>query len=710
MSVSSVFIKKRIAKLFVLLAGVIFLLFLRLGYIQFVKGDELQKMALDNRLREVVVEAKRGAILDRNHRELAVSVSSDSVVAFPPQIKRTGKAEQIAEQVAEILEMDKEEVLKKITQNSSCVWIRRKIDDFEKSRKIKELDLDGIEVVEESRRFYPNGSLACHVLGFVGIDNQGLEGLEVTFDDELKGVPGRIVMEFDAAGRKLPQAVHRYIPSQDGNNLVLTIDETIQYVVERELDQLMNSSVKPKGAAIIVMNPKTGEILALGCRPSFDPNNFNKYSPKTWRNFAVSDSYEPGSTFKIITAAAALEEGVIRDGEKFNDPGYIKVGTERIRCWSSVPHGVQTFEEGMMNSCNPVLAAVGLRLMHKDRGLFYKYIKAFGFGKATGIALPGEAEGLLIPLEQLKEINIATISIGQGISVTPIQMITAVSAVANGGNLMKPLLVKEIRDKNGKIIEKFEPQKIRQVISQETSKKLCSILEKVVNEGTGKRAYIEGYRAAGKTGTAQKVGKGGYVPGKYVASFVGFAPANDPQVAALVVVDEPQGYPYYGGTVAAPIFKRVVEDALHYLGIPKQDTGDPPPEIPGEERSQPREDVEVPDIVGLTLDEARQKLAEARLEGEIVGRGERVQNQLPKPGAVVKEGTKVIIYLDQKSSPEVLVPDVRNKRIFEAADVLESLGLKLVPHGSGKAYMQKPAPNTKIKRGSSVEVWFKEEQ
>ena len=364
----------------------------------------------------------------------------------------------------------------------------------------------------------------------------------------------------------------------------------------------------------------------------------------------MSDSYEPGSTFKIITAATALEEGVIKDDERFNDPGYIKVGSERIRCWSSVPHGIQTFEEGMMNSCNPVLAAVGLRLMNKDRGLFYKYIKNFGFGKPTGITLPGEAGGLLIPVEQLKEINIATISIGQGISVTPIQMITAVSAVANGGNLMKPLLVKEIRDNNGKVIERFEPQKVRQVISPETSEKLRRILEKVVNEGTGKRAFIDGYRVAGKTGTAQKVGKGGYVPGKYVASFVGFAPANDPQVAALVVVDEPQGYPYYGGTVAAPIFKRVVEDTLHYLGVPKQDTGVEPPEIPGEEKPQPREDVEVPDVVGLNLNEARQKLAEARLEGETVGQGEKVQNQLPKPGAVVKEGTTVIIYLDQNNS------------------------------------------------------------
>ncbi|NLO88975.1 MAG: stage V sporulation protein D [Clostridia bacterium] len=710
MSVSNVFIKKRIAKLFILLAGVIFLLFLRLGYIQFVKGDELQQKALDNRLREVVVEAKRGAIYDRNERELAVSVSADSVVAFPPQIKRTGKAEEIAEQLAEILEMDKKEVLKKITQNSSSVWVKRKIKDFEKGRKIKELDLEGIEVIEESQRFYPNGTLACHLLGFAGIDNQGLEGLEVAFDEELRGVPGRIVMEFDAAGRKLPQAVHRYISSKDGNNLVLTIDETIQYIVERELDQLMNSGVNPKGAAIIVMNPKTGEILALGCRPSFDPNNFSKFSPKTWRNIAVSDTYEPGSTFKIITAAAALEEGVIRDNERFYDPGYIKVGSERIRCWTNVPHGSQTIEEALMNSCNPVLASVGLRLTNKDRGLFYEYIKNFGFGKATGITLPGEGKGLLIPLEQLKDINIATISIGQGISVTPIQMITAVSAVANGGNLMKPLLVKEIRDNSGKVVEKFEPQKVRQVISPETSERLCKMLENVVNEGTGSRAFIEGYRVAGKTGTAQKVGKGGYVPGKYVASFVGFAPANDPQVAALVIVDEPQGYPYYGGTVAAPIFKRVVEDTLHYLRLPKQDTGVKPPEMPGEESPKPREDVEVPDVVGLSPNEARQKLAQARLEVETVGLGEKVQNQLPKPGAVVKEGTKVIIYLDQESSQEVLVPDVSGKRIFEVADLLESLGLELIPHGSGKAHRQKPAPETKVKRGSKVEVWFKEDQ
>jgi len=709
-TVSNVLIKKRIAKLFILLAGVIFFLLLRVGYIQFVRGDELQAKALDNRLREVPVEAKRGAILDRNYKELAISISADSVGAFPPQVRRSGKEEIIARQLAGVLDMEEEEVLKKITKNSSFVWIKRKIEDFEKGKKIKELDLEGIEVFEESQRFYPNDTLACHILGFAGIDNQGLEGLEVVFDEKLRGVPGRIVIEFDAAGRELPQAVHRYIPPRNGNTLVLTIDETIQYIVERELDRLMNSEINPKSATIIVMRPKTGEILALGCRPAYNPNNFNKFSSKTWRNIAVSNSYEPGSTFKIITAAAALEEGVIEEGEKFNCPGFIKVGPNRIRCWSHTPHGTQTFAEGIKNSCNPVLVTAGLRLMEKEKGLFYRYIHGFGFGKETGISLPGEAKGMLIPEDQLKEINIATISIGQGIAVTPIQLITAVSAVANGGYLMKPQLVKEIRDSEGNLVDEFSPVRVRQVLSEETSKKLCMMLEQVVNDGTGRRAYIEGYRVAGKTGTAQKVGAGGYAEGKYVASFVGFAPANDPEIAALVVVDEPQGYPYYGGTVAAPIFKRVVEDVLRYLGVPKQETDEEPPEIPGEPKPQPKKDVKVPYVSGRSVSEAKQELNEVGLEATVKGEGDQVLSQLPKAGAIVKEGTKVILYVGQEDAGEVFVPDVTGKRIYEAAEILESFGLELDPNGSGRAYMQKPAPGTKIRKGGKVEVWFKNGQ
>lgn len=707
MSTSNLFVRKRTVKLFLFLAAVLFLLLGRIGYIQFVRGDELQKKALDNRLREVPVESKRGAIFDRNNNSLAESVSADSVGAFPPQIKKAGNAEKVARELSKILGMKEADIYKKITQNSSFVWIKRKIPDFEKGKKIKDLALAGVEIFEESQRFYPNKGLACHVLGFAGIDNQGLEGIETTYNEQLSGIPGSIVIEFDANGRELPQAVHRYLPPEDGNSIVLTLDETIQYLVERELDQLMSGSVKPKAATIIVMNVKTGEILALGNRPGFDPNNYKEYPENTWRNVAVSNSYEPGSTFKIITAAAALEENIIKQGERFYDPGYIRVGSERINCWDRTGHGSQTFEEGLENSCNPVLATVGLRLWKKDKGLFYRYIRGLGFGEKTGVGLPGEATGMLIPEKQLKEINIATISIGQGIAVTPIQMITGISAVANGGHLMEPRLVKEIRDQKGNTLEKMEPKEIRQVVSEPVSKELCLMLENVVSKGTGSNAYIEGYRVAGKTGTAQKAGPRGYMPGKYVASFAGFAPANDPLIACIVVVDEPSGYPIYGGTLAAPVFRRIVEDSLHYLGVPRQDTKNNS-EDSGKAPQEEQQDVTVPNVSGKSLEEAKRLLANAGLKTMLEGSGTQVLSQLPKSGAIVKEGTGVILYVGGKTSDYVPVPDLAGKRIFEVAQQLEGLGLKLNSSGSGEAAGQQPAAGTKVKKGSTVNVQFNE--
>jgi len=707
---SNIFVRKRTAKLFFLLAAFLFLLIGRVGYIQFVQGDKLQEMALDNRLKEVQVEAKRGAILDRNNNDLAVSVSADSVGAFPAQVRESGKEEEIARKLAEVLGMDEKEILKKITQNVSHVWVKRKVQDFEKGKQLRKLNLPGIEIIEESQRFYPNNELACHLLGFAGIDNQGLEGIETVYDAVLSGTPGKIVIEFDAAGRELPQAVHKYIPPKDGNTIVLTIDETVQYVIERELDQLMNSTTKPKNATIIVMNTKTGEILGMGSRPGFDPNNFQKYPAQTWRNIAVSNSFEPGSIFKIITAAAAMEENVISEGERFHDSGYIRVGPERIKCWTNTPHGSQTFGKGLENSCNPVLVTVGLRLWEKDKGLFYKYIHGFGFGEKTGVKLPGEAKGQMIPEVQLREINIATISIGQGIAVTPIQMITGMSAVANGGRLMVPQLVKEVRNREGKVIETMKPQEVRQVISEKVSNQLCLYLENVVKNGTGSRAFIEGYRVAGKTGTAQKAGAGGYMEGKYVASFAGFAPANDPQIACLVVIDEPQGYPYYGGTVAAPIFKRVVEDTLNYLGVSRQSGGEETPDVPGQQKTVPKKDVEVPNVSDISLEKAKNILSQAGLSSEIEGQGSIVLSQLPKAGAVVKEGTEVILYVGGQGSDQVAVPDLSGKRIYEAARVLEGLGLKLNARGSGEAASQSPGPGTMVDRGTQVQVHFESNQ
>lgn len=699
-------VRKRIAVLFLIMAGFLFLLSLRLVWIQVVHGNELQEKALSNRMREVRVEAKRGIIYDRNGKELAISVSTDSVGAFPSQVKRSGKEEEIARQLAAILEIPEQEVYDRITKNASFVWVKRKIG-FELGPKIKALNLPGIEVYEESQRYYPNDSLAAHVLGFAGIDNQGLEGLEKKYDEELRGDAGRIIIEFDAVGREIPQATHQYIPPTDGNSIVLTIDETIQYIVERELDNLMAGPHQPKSAAIVVMDPKTGDVVALSSRPTFNPNVYNQFPQSHWRNVSVSNAYEPGSTFKILIAAAALEEKVVALEDRFYDPGYIKVGKETIKCWrSGNPHGSQSFLEGIENSCNPVFVEAGLRLEEKQKNLMYRYLKAFGLGQPTGVDLFGEAKGIMIPEEQLKTINLATISIGQGIAVTPLQLVSAVSAAVNGGYLMKPRLVKEIRDSQGEVVQSFEPEVVRQVISAETSRQVVLALERVVSNGTGRNAYIPGYRVGGKTGTAQIAGPGGYQQGKYVASFMGVAPVNDPRLVALVVVEEPQGI-YYGGTVAAPVFKKVMEDSLHYLGVPPQYDQE---EL---EKQGKQEEVVVPDVTNIGPEQAKNALASVGLIAAFQGQGQVVVDQTPKGMAKAPKGTRVLLRLgpSDADSPEVIVPDLTGSRIREAANLVEALGLKLKPDGTaGKAVEQDPIPGTLVQPGTSIKVIFQEEE
>ncbi|MDN5346808.1 MAG: hypothetical protein PWP65_372 [Clostridia bacterium] len=694
----NIIIRKRLLVVFFLLSLGLLIVAFRLVWLQFVRGDELRQMALENRLNEVPVMPQRGIIYDRNRRELAISIATDYIGAFPPEVKRSGREKEIAAQLAAILNLPEDKVLEKITRNTGFEFVARKVE-FQQAQKIKDLKLPGIEVVPENRRYYPNGPLAAHVLGFAGSDNQGLEGLEVMYEKELRGVPGKIVMEFDAIGHEIPQAVHRYIPPQNGYSLVLTLDENIQFIAERELDNIAASPTKPRKASILIMDPNTGEILAMASRPAFDPNKYDVYPPEIWGNPLVRDTYEPGSTFKIITTAAALEEGVVRPEERFYCPGYIKVAGEMLRCWTfPLGHGSETFAEGVKNSCNPVFITLALRLEEKKPGLFYDYIEAFGFGRPTGIDLTGEATGLMISRQELKPINIATIGMGQGIAVTPIQLATAAAAIANGGKLIRPHLVKEVLDAEGEVVRRYEPEVVRRVISPATARKVAELLEGVVAEGTGRNAYIPGYRVGGKTGTAQKPGPGGYQPGKYVASFLGFAPVNNPRLLGLVVIDEPQGYPYYGGTVAAPIFQKVMADALRYLEVPPQY------DAKKEENKVP---VTVPNVVGKSLDEAREELQKLGLVARPEGEGTVVVAQTPKAGAIVPPGTKVILYL-QGNNSRPLVPDITGLRLPEAAEVLEAYGLRLVPQGTGKAAEQQPVPGTRVSPGAQVKVIFQE--
>ncbi|ABO49208.1 stage V sporulation protein D [Desulforamulus reducens MI-1] len=706
MKTTNILIRRRITCLFLMAAFFLSLIVFRLVWIQFVRGDELRQEGIINRMRDVPVEAKRGSILDQNGNELVTSISADSIYVIPNHIK---KPDEVASQIAPLLGMDIEKVRKIISQKSRFEWIKRKVD-FETSQKLKDLKIEGIGFAEESRRYYKQETLAPHILGFTGTDNQGLMGMEAAYEEELKGIPGRIVIEHDAAGREIPQALHQYIPPTQGNNLVLTLDQTIQHFVERELDKIV-ASYSPKMAVIIVMDPKTGDILALGNRPTFNPNKWREVPQSVWdRNPAIWYNYEPGSTFKIITASSALEENAVKTSDRFYDPGFYQVADRKIRCWKVGGHGSQSFEEVVQNSCNPGFIQVGLDL---GKEKFYKYIRAYGFGQPTGIGLPGEARGIMIGEKDATNLNIATMSIGQSIAVTPIQLITAISAVANGGKLMKPHLVKRIEDPKGKVIKEVVPQEVRQVVSAETAKVTSQLLENVVLKGSGKNAFVDGYRAAGKTGTAQVVSdRGGYASGKYVASFAGFAPVNDPKIAVLVMVAEPQGGMYYGSQVAAPVFAPLAKDILRYMGVPEQKDLQKPKTNPWEVEEEKIE-VAVPNVVNLPLNEAQKLLREARLAFQTKGQGKVVYGQIPESGALVLSGTTVILDLlgsnggKEKIGEQVSVPNLKGMTIREAGNLLESLGLKLDPSGTGLAHTQSPASGAKLPRGSTVKVEFK---
>lgn len=680
----------------VVFSGLIF----RLGWLQLVEGDRLRDEALEVRMRDVPVEAKRGTIYDRNNNELVTSVSVDSAYAFPPQILDKRDA---ADKIALALGMDKEEVYKKLTDNVGFVWLKRRID-YDSAQRLKSLAISGVELVEENRRFYHQESLAAHVLGFSGDDNQGLTGVESVYDKELRGVPGRIVIEKDAVGRNIPEALHKLIPPVPGQNLVLTIDQTIQFFVERELDKIVETH-KPKLAVIIVMNPKTGEILAMGNRPTYNPGDWRNSPQSVWdHNPSIWYNYEPGSTYKIITAAAALEEGAVRPGDTFYDPGFIKVADRTINCWYDGGHGSQTFEEVCQNSCNPGFITVGLRL---GKEKFYKYINAFGFGQKTGINLPGEEIGIEIPESEATELNIATMSIGQSIAVTPLQLISAASAVANGGVLLKPTLVKAITDADGQVVKEFKPEPVRQVISKNTSQTLMRLLTNVVSKGTGRNAFVEGYGAAGKTGTAQVVEAGGYADGKYVASFAGFAPADDPQIAVLVMVAEPTGAMYFGSQVAAPAFRAIALDTLRYLRVPER-PGLEKPKLPYV-FEQPIEKVNMPNVVNYPVEEAKKYLTNAGFVVQTAGEGEIVCKQTPQGGAVVSNGSVVVLELqpyDIGAAEEITVPDLTGLSIKEAGSILEKLGLYLNPAGTGFAAGQQEKPGTKVRRGTTINVEF----
>ncbi len=634
MRVSNVTVRKRLT--IALIAGIaIFLIIdLRLGYVQFFLGDELTSKAKSLWSRQISFEPERGEIVDRNGVALATNISAPTVYVVPRQIKDPATA---AEQLAAVLEADKQTIYKELIQKEMSVRLPegRKIS-HEKAKKVRALDIDGVYIGEDSKRSYPYGNYLSHVLGFAGIDNQGLIGLELEYDDELKGSKGSVQYYSDAKGQRMNDMADDYEAPVNGNDLKLTIDTKVQTIIERELD-IAEQTYDPDSIIAIAMNPKTGEILGMSSRPGFDPADFQNVSSEVYnRNLPIWSAYEPGSTFKIITLAAALEEGKVDlQKDTFHDPGYADVDGTKLKCWKRGGHGAQTFLEVVQNSCNPGFVSLGEKL---GKDTLFKYIKNFGFGEKTGIDLQGESKGILFNLNRVGPVELATTAFGQGVAVTPIQQVAALSAAINGGTLYTPYVASELIDPStGEVIMKKEPVAKRKVISEDTSKKIREALESVVAQGSGGKAFVEGYRVGGKTGTAQKASGGRYLENNFIVSFIGFAPADDPELVVYVAVDNPKGTVQFGGVVAAPIVGSIMGDSLRALGV-KERKG----QLEKEYKYPENPLIEVPDLVGLTKKEISEVFLNLKIEPS--GSGDTVIKQSPEPGTKVKDGSTIRLY------------------------------------------------------------------
>ncbi|HAN94741.1 penicillin-binding transpeptidase domain-containing protein [Candidatus Darwinibacter acetoxidans] len=626
-------VQRRILFLLLMLLGAVVLLGGRLAYLQLWQNEFYQAKALEQRLQRIPIEGLRGGIYDRNGVPLAVSVSAHTVYAIPAEVE---DAEATAQKLAAILSLDEEFILQRLQKHSAVEWLKKKITD-EDARAVITARLPGIGVVPSSTRIYPYGSVAPQVLGFVGIDNQGLEGLELYYDDFLRGTPGETIFERDAQGRALEDGVRGYLPGQRGGDLILTIDIFIQRIAEEEVRRATLETGSRLGL-ILVSDPQTGEILATAIYPSFDLENFADYPAANRKNIAVTDTYEPGSTFKAVTAALALEEGVATLQSGFFDPGYIRVSGWNVRCWNRGGHGPQSFVETMQNSCNPYYAKLAIDLGPER---FYDGLVRFNLGHKTGIDFPGEMAGILrAPSPSIPLVTWANMGFGQGLTVTPVQLLACFGAIANKGIYTPLHYVKELVTEEGS----FPPDipEARQVIAAEIAETTAYVLRMAVERGSGKRAEVPGYDVAGKTGTAQLVEHGRYSHSKMVTSFAGFAPKDDPKMAALLVLWEPQGA-FYGGIIASPVFARLAEKVLTYLGVERKATS---------RVSQVRQ-VIVPDVGGLDVEEAAALLRRQQFRVEVVGPGTRVIGQVPAPKAEVDVGSLVYIYTDLESGEEV---------------------------------------------------------
>ena len=732
--------------------GAFLLLLARLYKLQIIDHEKYESMAIQQQLRSVPSSAMRGTIYDTNMNTLAVSASVDNVYLSPQEIEMYGEdRDLIARGLSEILGMDYDEIYEKSGQKGSWyVTVARKLekDKADEIRAFKnQYGLRGVRLETDTKRYYPNSSLACHLIGFVGTDNYGLEGIEAKYDEALSGSPGRTVRATNAMGTELLfSQFEEYYPGEDGFDVVTTIDETIQYYVEKHLKQAVADYDIQNGAGAIAMDVNTGQILAMASLGGYDLNDFlavsdadmaiinaagteeeraqllSQAQARQWRNKALSDTYEPGSTFKIITLAMALEEGVVSLNDSFYCPGTVNVigRTSPIRCWKSGGHGSQNLTQAAQHSCNVAFVNIGQRVGAER---FYDYCEAFGFlnmtgsndenlTATTGIDLSGESGSIwwskntFCSPRNLSQL--AAASFGQTFTITPLQLICAVSACVNGGRLMQPYVVRQLLNPDGSVAYEREPRLVRQVISEATSQKLCQILEQVVgdpNDGTGRNAAVTGYRIGGKTGTSEKVSLEAQTGQKeYIVSFIGFAPADDPQIALLVFLDTPSnksGIYVSGGQMAAPVVGNMMADILPYLGVEPQLEA-------GEAESM---DVTVPDFTGLSREEAAAAVKEAGLNYRSIGEGSLVTAQLPAPGLSIAAGTQIILYFEaEPSADRETVPELSGMSYAQARDTLSYYGIYIQTASpvtdaeTQKVSSQSVKAGTVVGHGSIVEV------
>ena len=651
----------RIGYVALVMIGVLVILVFRYAYLQIVQGDALAQRMRDQSGYEFRIQSLRGAILDRSGKELAVSSMTKSLFVDPNHVYDTHTPEEIARDIAPLIGLTEQDILDDIARGGGFVWVKRRLEhtEYEAVRAvIREKGYsDCLGFQNEAKRYYPNDALAANVIGFVGTDDEGLDGVEQALDPLLKGEVREERLTVDGQRRPILDSIfagRRVYGSDYCKTVSLTIDSTIQFMVEQELDRAMAEN-NPDSITAIVMDPKTGEILAMASRPSYNPNRFWEYPQENWKNRAVAFIYEPGSTFKAVVAGAALQEGIVTPNQVFFDPGYVMVSGRRIQNWSNESYGAVTFTDIVKKSLNTGFAQVGLSLGAEK---MMHYTRVFGFGERTGIDLPGEEEGILFNADDMRDSDIATTAIGQSIAVTPLQLVTAMGAIANGGTLMHPYIVREIRNPDGSVYEERTPREIRRVLEPTVDRTLIGLLEQVVASGGGKKAGVKGYRIAGKTGTAQKIRRetAGYLEGRYIASFCGFAPVEDPIFTVLVMIDDPRGGDFYGGQIAAPVASRIFTQLLRYAHVePSSNTFAETTSETEKGRSDdeekrmeaaatpPEGKAVVPDFTGLSLREAA-RLAELRgLTFESEGTGAAVSQSL-SVNDIVDQGERVKVY------------------------------------------------------------------